>query len=86
LLEASEPSELIECIIENLNITEGAHRILQCEHKVFFSHSFMKTHAPQPISIKQQDKTQSEKSTSAFFKGDSSQDSLAFRNTAFRNN
>ena len=31
-------------------------------------------------------KTKSEKSTSAFFKGESSQDSLAFRNTAFRNN
>jgi hypothetical protein len=42
----------VAALIENLGITEGAHRILQCEHKVFFSHSFMKTHAPQPISIK----------------------------------
>ena len=87
-MEASEPSELIECMIDNLNITEGAHRILQCEHKVFFSHVFMKTHAPQPIMIKQDKliKSQSERSTTAFFKGQPSQDSLAFRNTAFRNN
>ena len=48
LLEASEPTELIECIIDNLNIANGAHRILQCEHKVFFSHMFVKTHTPQP--------------------------------------
>jgi hypothetical protein len=46
LLEASEPDELIDCIIENLIITSGAHRILQCEHKVFFSHIFTKQHAP----------------------------------------
>lgn len=46
LLEASEPGELIDCIIENLNITSGAHRILQCEHKIFFSNMFMKHHTP----------------------------------------
>lgn len=31
-------------------------------------------------------KSPSEKSSTAFFKGETSQDSLAFRNTAFRNN
>jgi hypothetical protein len=89
LLESSEPTELIECIIDNLKITQEPHRILQCEHKVFFSHIFVKNHNPQPITQKQQDKlmkSPSEKSASAFFKGEPSQDSLAFRNTAFRNN
>jgi hypothetical protein len=32
LLEASEPSELIDCIIDNLNICLRPHRALQCEH------------------------------------------------------
>ena len=72
LLEASEPTELIECIIENLNITNGRHRILQCEHKVFFSHIFMKNHIPSP-ALANPDllllKSPSEKSSSAFFKG-----------------
>ena len=47
LLEASEPTELIDCIIENMNVTNEPHRILQCEHKVFFSHMFVKNHTPQ---------------------------------------
>lgn len=46
LLEASEPSELIDVIIENLNLTSGPHRILECEHKVFFSHVFVNQHTP----------------------------------------
>lgn len=86
MLEASEPSELVDCIIENLTIIVNQQtgvKTLGCEHKVFFNTLFINNHVPnlnrqyQLSQILEMDGDIKNKQPSV--------DSLAFRQTTFRN-
>lgn len=51
MLEISEPSQLVDTIIDNLIIATNQQtgvKTLCCEHKVYFNQLFINKHVPNP--------------------------------------
>ena len=90
-LEASEPIDLVDTIIESLTIQvkqPGNVRSLQCEHKIFFNEMFIENHNPMFNLLEAQRVLENISrlfpSNDADSQISQSQESLAFRNTKFR--
>ena len=90
-LEASEPIALVDTIIESLTIQvkqPGNVRSLQCEHKIFFNEMFIENHNPMFNLLEAQRVLENISrlfpSNDADSQISQSQESLAFRNTKFR--
>jgi len=87
MLEISEPSALIESIIKNLSIAlnqKTGSKTLACEHKVYFNSLFINRHIPsQGTQLTKLGKFLEK--DGGLINSQPSQDSLAFRNTTFRN-
>lgn len=84
MLEESEPSLLVDSIIENLSLITNAStgvRTLACEHKVYFNPIFVNKHVPQGLKLGDVNHPNKE----GFETTQPSTDSLAFRTTNFRN-